>query len=402
MNLMKNIFLTLTFLLLNLFFAHANWTKINSIPSQEIIGLEVLNDTLYAATNTNIIYRSIDAGLNWDPITVTNSTIEISSLKIIDNKIYCGTLASGIFSSDNAGFSWTHWMNIILPVYGIEKFNNILYASTLGAGVYRYDQNGNNWIAMNNQLPTYSFNVTTITSTPSDLIIGAGANGTYYKYDFTANQWIENYFYGNLLPGLDIDQMIYFSDTLFAVNRNTILISTDGGTSWTNDKNGSHNGYVRNIYVGSNYVYTITNILGGGTWLQQRIRNASIGSNWDADEELFLTNYTYDIIEFNNKLFLAKDDGLYVKDLVTSTNDFLDQYAVTIFPNPSKGPIQIFSTVVIKKIVIKNLLNETVYHADVNAKKIELQNDFGQGVYLVSILLSNNQTVKRKIVRVEN
>jgi hypothetical protein len=74
--------------------------------------------------------------------------------------------------------------------------------------------------------------VNAIEAAANQLVIAAGGNGTCYVYDFTANLWAEKFYYGSLLPGFDVDEMLSVSDTLFVVNRNRILKSRDGGLTW--------------------------------------------------------------------------------------------------------------------------------------------------------------------------
>ena len=378
----------------------AQWTKINSIPTQQIVALASFGDTILAASGTNLLYRSIDNGINWNPITVSSTNISITTLDIIDNTIYTGTSSKGIFYSTNYGLNWMKKGGNLLTVSGIEKKGSELYAATLGDGVFAFDENSNSWIPFNNSLPTYSVNVFTILATTGSLLIGAGANGTLYLYDFNNSQWIEGFYYGSLKPGLIIYELINYSNTIIAVNGNRIIRSDDEGLTWTDDDAGSHDGISRNIYEGNVYFYTLTNRLNGGIWIQKRNKLSSTGTDWSANEELIPDGFSYDILEFKNKLFLARADGLYIKDLALGSENPLSQPSdVELFPNPSDGSIiNISSENQINRLTISNILGQIEYSAIVNNNKLTVRPNLEKGVYLINLNMSSGTNIIKKII----
>jgi hypothetical protein len=381
--------------------SYAQWVKISNIPAQEIVALANMNDTLYAASRANLIYKSMDAGSSWSSKIISAQPIKIYSLKIIDNEIYVGTINNGIFTSTDFGASWSNYSSSLPAVSGFEKFNDNIYASTVGNGVYKYDPNINQWFPFNNQLPSnISYNVETIVSTSNKLLIGAGGNGTFYEYDFNSDQWVLGYYYGGLSPGLIINKIINNSDILFALNNRRVIRSNDGGLNWVNDKTGTRDGVTRNAFLGAYNIYLITNLLNGGTWIQKRNKTAAVGTNWSVDEELLPSGYSYDILEFQGKLFLAKDDGLYVKYLTLGNDNPISiEKEAVIFPNPSKdGTIKISSPVEINNITISNLLGQVLYTAMVMDNNFEVPQSLEKGLYLVTIVLSNNQQITKKTI----
>lgn len=388
---------------ISLAFVHntnAQWVKISGIPTQEIVALASMSDTLYAASGTNRIYKSTDAGYTWHVKPVSIQPIEIFTLEIIDRVIYLGTYQHGVFTSTDLGVTWVH-SGSTLPVSGFEKFNNEVYASTVGEGVFKYDTALKDWVAFNNHAPgNMTYNIETIASTANHLIIGGGGNGTFFRYDFVANQWVLGYYYGMLAPGLIIYEIINQSGILFAVNGRRILRSNDGGTNWMEDKEGTQNGLWRNIYLGSHNIYTLTNLLNGGVWIQQRNKHAQAGASWSTNEEFIPRAFGYDIFEFKGKLYLATDDGLYVKDLILDTDHPLDiTEGVAMFPNPSNGGnIRFSSTVEVDKIAISNTLGQTVYTEKVVGKDFDIQPNVAKGVYFVTFFLENKQTLTKKII----
>ena len=293
----------------------SQWTKVKSIPTNDIILLTVSNNNIYAASDSTEIYKSSDMGITWNTLTVSSSPIDITSLIFFNNKIYVGTFRFGIFSSSDNGSIWQKSNSNLVSISDFAVKDNLLYASTFGDGVAVLDTNTNQWSFINDSLPSYSVNVQKIIGHPNFLIIAAGANGTYYKYNFSTHSWDESFYYGILRPGLQINNLINDGNTIFAVNGNRIIKSSNAGESWVDDKIGTHNGFYRNIYAGLNTYYILTNLITGGTWIQKRDKYLNSGTTWGTKEEFLPSGFSYDIIEYNNKLFLAKDDGLYVKSI---------------------------------------------------------------------------------------
>jgi hypothetical protein len=396
---MKTIFLTVAIALFAFGNSIAQWTKIDAIPDQDIVALAVYDDSILATSNTGFIYKSGD-GITWRSTMVTMDTISVITLKVIDHKIYTGTSHHGIFGSADGGLSWLNTGSNLLPVSEIAVKENHLYASTLGNGVYIFNQDNNSWLSFNNSLPTYSVNVFSILNTANSLLIAAGANGTFYRYDFNSSQWNEEYYYGLLKPGLLIDKLIVDASTIFAINGNKILRSDNDGMNWVDDSVGSHDGYSRNIYPGINNYYTITNVLTGGTWIQFRSKLSPAGSTWKTGEEFLPTGYSYDILEFQNKLFLAKTDGLYVRDLTLGIDPpKIRNTSVKIFPNPSTGAaINISSDQQVHKLTIHNIVGHVKYAAMIDKNEFMIQPALEKGAYFFNLELLNGKILTEKII----
>jgi len=397
---MKLLLSVLATVLFSLNSSVAQWTKINSIPNQHIVSLASLGSTLLAASDSDFIYESTDGGITWSQNVVSANLVRIITMKVIDNTVYVCTSNHGIFSSNDSGITWVNSGSNLLPVDGIAKHNGDLFASTLGNGIYRYNAASGNWLTFNDSLPTYSVNVNVVLGTPNSLLIAAGANGTFYRYNFNVNAWHEEYYYGILKPGLLIQNMLNNSDTIFAVNGNRIIRSEDDGISWTDDKSGSHNGTYRAIYSGASNHYTLTNLLNGGTWIQLRNKLASAGTSWSSNQELIPTGFSYDIIEFQNKLFLGKADGLYVKALTTGMGDISISAHETKIVSGFSGDhsINITGNIRIEELEIINLSGQIVYSKKVGEKVFSIYPGLNPGMYFISLTLQDGHHDLRKII----
>lgn len=383
----------LCFFLLFVHAAPAQWVKIASIPTQEMIALAAMQDTLYVATSGNLLYRTKDNGASWQPLSLGNAVVNIYAISVLNNIIYVGTANSGMFVSYDFANTWQQYANTSFPVSGFATLNQSVYAATVGDGVYRFDTTAGAWVPFNNQLPSnLAFNVNAIVATPGDLLIGAGANGDYYQYNFLTNQWVGYYYYGNLLPGLQMLDLLALSDTLFATNGNRIIRSNNGGTSWADDNTGSRNGVDRKIASADTCIYTLTNLLSGGAWIQRRDKHAPFGADWSVGETFLPTGYAYDLLAFRNKLYIAKDDGLYVNDPAVGINyPHEPATQIAISPNPVRTQtIQVISPLQIERICLFDALGQQVFTASPLAQSFSYDRPAAfEGFFVIVVYTSN-------------
>ncbi|MFN4945308.1 MAG: T9SS type A sorting domain-containing protein [Chryseotalea sp.] len=399
---MKKFVLALTLITVCTTQAFSQWTRISSIPEIEIVDLATVQNVLFAASGSNIIYKSVNSGANWSEILVDNKQISIWTITALSSELYVGTIDNGIYVSSDFGVTWQRYENVFSPVTEFVKFNNTVYASTLGSGVYKFDLKGKTWIPFNNQLPeNLAFNVESMLPTKDNLMISAGANGQYYTYNFNTNQWEYHYYYGFLMPGLQIQSLVNDADTLYACNGNRIIRSNNGGKNWEDDKIGSRNGIDRTLYVGAEKIYTATNLISGGTWLQNRKRKTTVGASWNIDEYFFETGYTYRIMEFNSKLFLAKDNGLYVNEVIVSSEIFKgNKEKITVYPNPvTNGVINIESPYKIRSVSIVNSSGQILKRFDsINDNSFQIEFNVNPGVYFIQCDFRQNFVTTKKLI----
>jgi hypothetical protein len=383
---MKNLYLAV--LLFSFNQAFSQWTKINSIPSNDIVFLAEHDHIIYAASDSNLVYSSSDNGLSWNGVSVSATPADITCMSFFNEKIYVGTYLHGIFHSADSGHTWQHDALNTNWISGLTSRNNVLYASTLGNGIIRLDSVTGNWVTMNDSLPTYSVNVNCILGSPDYLIAAAGSNGTFYKYDFNNHSWVEGFYYGILKPGLQINCVVGNTDSLIVVSGNKVIRSFDAGLSWSDDKIGTPNGADRRIFSGSDDHYLLTNMVPSGTWIEQRDRNAGIGSDWSAGAEFLAGGYSYSMLEQGNKLFLGKNDGLYVKSLSLDVEEKASP-VFKIYPNPSAdGVVSIESEETILSLQITGSLGTVLMEDKPDKQQVQLH--LSAGIYFVRLNFKNS------------
>jgi hypothetical protein len=297
----------------------SQWSRVNSVPAIDIVAFAGVNHKLFAASDSNLVYKSVDGGTTWNPTAIGNNSIRIITLTVIDDTIYAGTDHNGIIRSADFGTSWTIMGNALLPITGIIKAGNDLFASSLGDGVYKYNRLINSWAPFNNLLPSYSINVNSIIDAGGSPFIAAGANVRHIC-------WIRFLIHGRKdfimasFARAAIQQLKKDANDIFAVNWNHIFKSIDNGTTWVDDDFDATNGYSRIFHTGSqndfisNEYHTRWNM---DTTANKKFSSRIFLAN---DEEFLPGGYGYDIIEFEKKLFLGKADGVYVKNASTSLN----------------------------------------------------------------------------------
>lgn len=189
----------------------------------------------------------------------------------------------------------------------------------------------------NDSLPDYSTSVNKIVATPQSLLAAAGINGTFYRYNFAQNKWEEEYYFGAISAGFDIEDMVYVENTLYASRRNLLLRSTNDGVGWATHQQGLINGLGRVLYLGKNHIYTITT---GATdtdnisWIHRKIPNSE--ENWEiyADNLPF---HVFTIREKGNKIFATAHNGIYFRVDENLYTDIPNVATFSVYPNPSNG-----------------------------------------------------------------
>lgn len=367
------------------------WTRINALPHSEFTAFQVIDGTIYTATG-NMLYTSSDNGETWNGSEFTNEEdIHIFNFKKFGNRIFAGT-EKGVFSALATAVEglWRYDINTF-EISSFAERDNRLYASIQGAGVIRY--NGAGWSDYSNGLPNYSYNVSKIVDTPGELLALAGGNGTFYRFNSAQGQWTEDYYTGNFLPGLIIQDAMLLDGVLYASLYNMILRSDDFGANWITDQAGLPYGQGRFMYAGQEDLYALTTDGESTTKINRRPIDASAGAPWNNDSEV-LPIYTWAMGELGNKTFLAANQGVYVFD-TTMGHENPQLKNVVIYPNPSAdGRFTLQTEATIDELTVYDLSGRsltTEKHLD-NGETFTVPNP---GLYIVSVTIGNtSQTYK--------
>ncbi len=377
--------------------AYAQWLNIPSIPPTSIVDIKTYEGGLYAASAENKLYYSHDVGKTWSSISLPDIDAQINSIEIISDTLFVGTLESGIYFKNLSVDQFIQGGKNFIAISGFTKFNNNFYASSVGSGTLKYDKQQNQWIAFNSGLPNYSKNVDAIYNSGQSLIALAGANGTFYSFNFSTNMWEEKYFFEGYSPGLSMRMPQSIGNDIICTNGYHILRSEDDGISWHADKNNLINGVDRVISVGLNKQFVATNLLNNQAIVYTRHVDAPLGSTWEPIAEIF-EHYIYNMVELNNKLFIASEKGLYVRNQVITNVPEPSILPVEIGPNPVKSS----SSIVVNGSGITSVLlydphGHQVALTQQEANKYRLP-DMAPGLYFVQIISKGEKITKRIVV----
>lgn len=178
-----------------------NWTLSNhNYPSVEVynIALDPYSaDTVYLATFTHGLMRSLDGGDNWDFAGLqTDQLYSIVINPFFTTNLFAGTNGDGLFRSLDSSASWQRSTSGILNanVTAVVQSSidpNILYASLYGAGVYQSFNRGQSWQEINYGLGDKFVHDLVLNPVNQYLLYALTDTGGLYQNDFSGAGWIK-------------------------------------------------------------------------------------------------------------------------------------------------------------------------------------------------------------------
>ncbi|MBE2281006.1 MAG: T9SS type A sorting domain-containing protein [Ignavibacteriaceae bacterium] len=342
-------------------------------------------------------------GDNFSEISLAGFGVSgVSTIAMFNNKLFIGTLNKGVLVSADFGRNWNLLSSGLIGlganlISGFAVRNSVLYVTTEGSGVFTLTgNNGNSWVPFNDSLPwSTSQSVNSIYNYNGKLIIGAGGNGLVYINEAGANYWVpKSYelFNGSAILMYSITSL---SDgKLMGTGSFGIYSSSNGGETWSKFDPGvgliSEAAFARN---GNDYYALVSKP--GRAFIYKY-------SNLFLQWELFETVYNesvYDILVFNDKLYLATESGIksipLTPNSIDDKNNPGDFSLGQAFPNPfissSSSDIKIPVTLEkpgVVEIEVFNIIGERImdkmffeFSTGDNLIKINT-NLLGQNVYI--------------------
>ncbi|MBK6912650.1 MAG: T9SS type A sorting domain-containing protein [Ignavibacteriales bacterium] len=165
----------------------SNWNKISGSLSNPVYSVAVNSlGTIFAGSNSGIIYRLAAGALNWTELDVNSPNAAITKIAV-NHKDYIFAVSNtggGIFRSTDNGNNWQSLAaglldTVITSIY-IDP-NDLVFIATSTQGVYYSKENGDTWIPTSSLIPLP--NVTSLTMDDEGyLYAGTRFNGVYRTF----------------------------------------------------------------------------------------------------------------------------------------------------------------------------------------------------------------------------
>lgn len=314
----------------NLIGLDADGTRDFRVPVLRISPDFIQDQTLFAGTQRDGIWRSTDAGVVWEQINEglhvhTIYDIAISPNFASDQTMFAATLYGGIFRSIDAGTTWTRIDGrsandrkvvslAISPNYGSDQ---TIFAAVTGVGLLRSQDGGTNWTLLEDIIGDQRWFLHGVTISPNyqvDQTLFVFTDRRIYKSTNRGNTW-----------SLVRDQMINIQNVVLSPNYasdDTALASiddctgeadiwktTDGGSTWDSLAQSVNFCGIRSVAFSPNYA-TDAVIFVGSNW-GGVYRSTDAGLNWTMVlEEHFNWSIAFSpAYDLDQTLFVSQNTG---------------------------------------------------------------------------------------------
>jgi photosystem II stability/assembly factor-like uncharacterized protein len=246
---------------------------------------------IYASTDGGRSWRVSDNGLPGDAT--------VNDFAVASGVVFVGTSGDGVYASRDLGASW----ELVMPAVGGDEAVNamvttssVVMAGMRARGVVASSDGGKSWRAANEGLS----NLEVRRLAEIEGRVFAGTNGGLFVSGNHGESW------DHLVGVGQINGVAGLHGDLYVADVDGVLVSRDAGRSWqrTYDDSTPHN-------LGSD-----GNSLFAMLYWQGVVRTSD-GQVWEAAQKGLpkdLTQYTFQIVHVDGKLFAAQWHGVYVSD----------------------------------------------------------------------------------------
>ncbi len=205
----------------------------------------VSDQSIFAGAHGGIL-RSSDAGLTWRTALLPQPAPLVSALVVSpafeqDGIVFAGTLEDGVFRSADRGSSWAAW-NFGLLDLGVLclaispdfAHDETLFAGT-GSGLFRSTNGGRAWRELDFPIdwaPVLS--IALVSGSTHHIYVGTELHGICYSQDAGISwQRIQHTIVPDTINAILVTAQPQAPATLVALPGNSVIVSRDGGNSWT-------------------------------------------------------------------------------------------------------------------------------------------------------------------------
>jgi len=373
-------------------FANAQWQQTSCPSGNAIICLAVSGSNIFAGTNGNGVYLSIDNGTTWNPVNSGLTNTDVRALAVKGTDIYAGTYGNGMFVSANNGTSWTA-VNTGLSI------DNIVFISVIGGTIFvgtdnsgsllfLSSDNGSSWSSVSTGVNFF----TSLTSSGSDIFAGT-YGGTVSLSTNNGSNW------SNASTGITatiVRAIAACGTNIIAGSDNGVFLSSNNGTTWNAIDSTA-------FYISvAEFAVSDTNIF-AGSYGGKVFLSSNCGATWaDVSTGIVSSNVRSLTIAATTIFAGTWDNGVWKRQMSEFATAGIDEINInghfTIYPNPATNNLTIESLQQ-ATIEITNIQGQTILLQPIQQGKTDIDiSGLAKGIYVLR-LNSNGKTAVTRIVR---
>ena len=200
--------------------------------------------TILISARNGKVFESIDFGLNWGEVSITNGFTLVYKLILHEDKLYAAT-ARGFWVSDNFGGSWNAFNDESIPLFDAEIVDDLVYAGS-DQGVFVASLDGSPWFELCAGIGKRTVNELSL---KDDLLFGGTLSSSVWNYDLSNSIFPPEEGSSNIMETVELCS----SDT--PIDLTSLLPnSIELGGSWSPELNSTSN--ILNPSVDSSGIYT--------------------------------------------------------------------------------------------------------------------------------------------------
>jgi photosystem II stability/assembly factor-like uncharacterized protein len=223
---MTKLCLSLIVFLLSFNPIYSQWTQTNGPGTSPVNALYNYQGILFAGTQSDGVYKSIDNGDTWIPARTGLENTSVNTFGSNSDYLFVSVISTssslqGVYRSSDLGESWTQintgrdntYISALLAV------NSNIYAGTVGTGVWKSTNNGDSWFPSNSGM---AFELISSIAISNNNIYAAASNFLYVSAD-QGGSW-------SPVPDLS-----YFTIRSLNADNNFIYVGVFGGLKMSSD-----------------------------------------------------------------------------------------------------------------------------------------------------------------------
>ncbi len=315
----------------------ASWFPSNTgLTDHYIFSLLACDSNIYASEFGGV-YISTDRGYTWSARSSGLPASSIYTLLRRDTNIFAGSQSGVLYLSTDQGNSWNQAGLLSKSIYDLVADSQSIIASTVYSGLFRSTDNGISWMPSDSGLPSsIVYSVASVmgnflAGTDSGIFVSSNHGSSWYRASVPETVSIVCAFHPigstiyaggkTVLSSADsgrswsilsqepfqyqISSMASISNSLLAGTRHGFLISSNGGSVWTESNSGIVGTRINRMQESEGILYSIADNV-------KLVRSTDKGLLWEVVNTPFISRNLTDILLCDSSIFITtSDSGIY-------------------------------------------------------------------------------------------